>query len=101
MSEFKARAARGAALLDELRPGWYRDVDANTFSIVSTTQCIVGQLFGDWTYGTQELNIEGNRDACEHFGFELTEDEYGLEAPRDILESRWLLEIANRFHASH
>jgi hypothetical protein len=68
------RVARGAALLDEMKPGWDARVDLAELDLSSCRQCVVGQLFGEefgrWPYetGLRALGIP-------FFG----EDEYGFE----------------------
>lgn len=44
--EATARVAKGAAHLDQLRPGWFRDVDTGTLTLSSCQQCVLGQLYG-------------------------------------------------------
>lgn len=104
MSNFAERANNGATLLDDCKPGWYREIDLTRFAIVSIEDCIVGQLFIDWVQGMYELEhltsipFRGNRGNQEAYGFELTEDEYDSESnfPAEELETRWAVEITNR-----
>jgi len=42
----RERVARGAALLDEKIPGWFRSVDVDTLQISSCHLCVLGQLSG-------------------------------------------------------
>lgn len=42
------RVARGAALLDQMQPGWENDVDLSRLDIGLCNTCIVGQLFGNY-----------------------------------------------------
>ena len=44
MSTITERVERGAALLDERRPGWWRDIDMGTLDIRSPCRCILGQM---------------------------------------------------------
>lgn len=39
------RVARGAALLDEKRPGWFNEIDLDDLMLASGRQCVLGQLF--------------------------------------------------------
>lgn len=43
----RPRAARGAALMDEKRPGWRDRVDADRLQMCEPCGCIVGQDFRD------------------------------------------------------
>lgn len=42
-------AHRGAAHLDEVKPGWHRSINVFTLDIASKERCIVGQLCGYYT----------------------------------------------------
>jgi hypothetical protein len=46
MSEITERVERGAALLDEKRPGWWRDIDLDMLDVRSRCGCVIGQLGG-------------------------------------------------------
>lgn len=45
MSVVEERAARGAAWLDEVKPGWEEHIDLERLSIVSSSRCVAGQVF--------------------------------------------------------
>ena len=47
MTEIKKRVARGAALLDEKRPGWEAMIDLSSLDISDPYKCILGQS-GGW-----------------------------------------------------
>lgn len=42
------RVKAGAILLDEIKPGWFRDIDVVLLDLSSCEDCILGQLFGDY-----------------------------------------------------
>lgn len=42
------RAARGAALLDEMHPNWWMKIDIERLNIHSSKDCVLGQLFGNY-----------------------------------------------------
>lgn len=46
MSTITERIEKGAALLDEKRPGWWQEIDLLTLDIASRCGCVVGQLAG-------------------------------------------------------
>jgi len=49
------RVAKGAALLDEKRPGWDAAIDLAALDLGSCHLCVVGQLFGpEQEYGLDE-----------------------------------------------
>lgn len=39
------QAARGAALLDERMPGWYKRIDLRSLNLASEYNCVLGQLY--------------------------------------------------------
>jgi hypothetical protein len=48
-AEAKARVEIGAAALDKVRPGWYRDINPLTLRMNDSCLCIMGQLTdGRW-----------------------------------------------------
>ena len=51
------RVARGAALLDAKRPGWEHEIDLRRLDLGSWCDCVVGQLFGDYSDGLGALGI--------------------------------------------
>jgi len=73
MNIYAEAVAKGAALLDEKRPGWEFEVDWRMFDIRRTTYCVLGQLFGDdypipygktgYARGLEELELL--RKACK------------------------------------
>lgn len=91
---------RGAALLDELRPGWYLQIDLEMLNVCMYNRCILGQLFGNYHIGLRVLitsrKITSFFDLYD-FGFEatgiaafddLTEDWYDLIQDRLALEEK-------------
>lgn len=47
----KDNVARGAAKLDEIRPGWHQTINLSTLNMAYASYCIVGQL-GAVQFGT-------------------------------------------------
>ena len=75
MSTVTGRVARGAALLDEKRPGWWRDIDLARLDLRYGCTCIVGQV--------EHLEDEEDyTDALAALGLEheWTEGDYGFDA---------------------
>jgi hypothetical protein len=79
--DYAARVAKGAALLDEKRPGWEQLIDLEILDIESPTSCVTAQLSGqrhfrvglaqlgltggsDGTYVSHGFNAEGDCDCC-------------------------------------
>jgi hypothetical protein len=84
------RAARGAALLDRLRPGWADEVDPDRLDLANAEGCLLGQLYGHVDDGLTAL---GDPDpvAC---GFDLEADED--DADYSPLTSCWREELWRR-----
>lgn len=98
----RKRVARGAALLDEKRPGWFMRVDTETLQIEDCEACVLGQL------GVDEFGYHIGRFSmmCERF-FPATSDGprthgFGIddaidgEGSFDALTEAWLEAIAAR-----
>jgi hypothetical protein len=95
----KARVARGARLLDQVRPGWADMIDMEVFDIEDLRYCILGQLFGGWADGCTRLGLRGDRYKQELNGFEMTESEYHSEdvgAIRADFWQKWDKEVQER-----
>jgi hypothetical protein len=65
------RVERGAALLDERRPGWWDEVDVGRLDIDHCQLCVLGQLWGEYDDGRNEM-LTNQRDAVLH-GFDTTD----------------------------
>jgi len=57
--DYAARVAKGAALLDEKRPGWEQLIDLDILDIEDGTRCVTAQLSGQnaWYTGMQQLGL--------------------------------------------
>lgn len=89
-----ARAARGAALLDEKILGWAERIDVDRLRIDDPFSCILGQLFSGnflpYTHGVEQVfGYQVGLDTAVDFGFE---DFYS----DDLLTNAWLEEISAR-----
>lgn len=67
-------AERGAALLDQLRPGWAAAIDTARLDLASSYNCILGQLFGSFCNGYLHLlkhfgDLPYRVILNDHFGF--------------------------------
>jgi hypothetical protein len=87
------RVERGAALLDEKRPGWWQFIDLDRLDIEDGCDCVAGQLDGTANYmrALRRIGLSGSEaDAVSH-GFESGDDEEyaGLtEAWRTLIARR-------------
>lgn len=98
IDKLKDRVERGADLLDETEPKWFKRVNMNNLRMGSCTQCVLGQVAGHYFHGIRYLlHIETN-EAIEH-GFEL-DDHYNDIASSEMyythLDELWLKEIKSR-----
>lgn len=86
-----AAVAKGAALLDQRRPGWEHDINLGRLDISFGSTCILGQLYGTYENGLAKVFVGDSlaaEPAFEHgfFGWTLT----------PILTRAWRREILRR-----
>lgn len=82
------RVERGAALLDERMPGWWRRVYLGALDIWSSCDCVAGQQPGGYPETMNRLGIGHSLEAAAH-GFEHYAPDPDLsigEAGRSIAE---------------
>lgn len=91
--EAQARVAKGAAILDQARPGWWNRIDVGTLTLSDPCHCIVGQL----------ARVRNDFDAYEAeweelFGEEGGEEEgvYATQENYPKLQDVWIEAIADR-----
>lgn len=53
----RARAARGASLLDDRDPGWADRVDPGALHLADGEACVLGQLWGEYRYGLGRARV--------------------------------------------
>ena len=71
-----ARVAKGAKLLDEVRPGWAGRINLDTLQMSSVCNCVLGQQDGTFYRGMQTLlhyyesrPIKGAMELGAEYGF--------------------------------
>ena len=72
MSTVAERVQRGAELLDEKRPGWWREIDLSRLDVSSTCNCVGSQVAGvphGFTVAMEALELDGEEAFVAH-GFE-------------------------------
>lgn len=89
--DYAARAAAGAAFLDEQMPGWAERIDLAELDMGSCTRCILGQLLGDYACAVEDLGLRG--DAKLVLGFNAW---HGGSGPWDKLRTAWADEVGKR-----
>ena len=56
--DVQTRVAAGVAFLDERVPGWLDKVNVDDLQIWSGTQCVLGQIYGEYTLGVAWLRLD-------------------------------------------
>lgn len=76
MKIIKERVRKGANLLRTLDSKWYEKVNVNTIDLHSASDCLLGQVFGDYCIVANKLKNDGtlsiygfDSDFCQH-GFD-------------------------------
>jgi hypothetical protein len=98
------RAAAGAALLDQRRPGWHQQVDQDRLDLEDWRADVLGQLYGSFGLGVHKLTgglSEAEVDAWTvAHGFDLDEVDLGRSGgPRAAyraLTNAWWNEVTRR-----
>lgn len=67
---------KGAEVLDQIKPGWREMVNKDTLNISDTYDCILGQVFGHFEYGTRAIRDAGITLDSEEMGFVCSLAEY-------------------------
>lgn len=94
LPEITERAANGAALLDEMEPNWFHDIDTTFLNLRDATQCVLGQLYGHYDSGLEKLGLRSLADG-RMYGFDLYFHE-GMANKWVPLKAAWVAEIQKR-----
>lgn len=57
MTDYAAKVAAGIKKLDASKPGWRDLIDVQTLDLESCSVCVLGQIFGDYHDGRDQLDI--------------------------------------------
>lgn len=99
------RVAKGCELLDRDHLGWANLIDLERFDLKSSSDCVIGQVYGDYDRVYGLLDRKGMPDYLIHpeeteHGFIIDTDDHfcGAEVERayDALEQAWVDEISRR-----
>ncbi len=98
MSSVQERVDKGVQLLDFKCPGWRKKVYASKLDMSDILNCVLGQIFGYYYDGLNELELSDNPeelcDSPRHFGFNASS---GDEAEYLELKREWtkrLMDVA-------
>ena len=102
--EAEARVAKGAAHLDQVRPGWHERIDVGALTLHDPCGCIVGQLCGTrqhFNLGRDALDLTGGAiGTAVMYGFDANMRDTDFESSCDevfaLLQDAWIAEIARR-----
>lgn len=56
------RVADGAALLDDVAPGWTETIDLSALDINRCDRCVLGQIYGNYIFGVDAIWGPGHED---------------------------------------
>lgn len=89
---------RGAGLLDYVRGGieWRKNIDPEILALESGEACILGQLYGYYDDGLDELNFKNKNFRGEDFGFDVPYEagsDEGSYRAYEILNELWKKEL--------
>jgi len=100
----RARASRGAALLDDRDPGWATRVDPGSLHLSDGSACVLGQLWGEYRHGLGRARVLDFSSAPSRF---VSPVDLGFQAVGDLgdaaealdytyLTRAWRDEVAER-----
>jgi hypothetical protein len=77
MTTIALRVASGAIYLDSKMPDWHERINVSQLDMHSTSNCVLGQLFGGYWNGLKAVGI--STDAKDETAADLGFDYYGLK----------------------
>ena len=86
----RAKAKKGAQLLDQEEPGWWGRIDVDALDMGSAFHDVLGQLYGDYGRGLKALGFLGSPKA-EEYGFASVDP-----ADHEPLADGWCQEVLKR-----
>lgn len=100
--EIDARAAKGAAWMDENAKGWHKLVDPENLDMASSCDCVWGQAFERFHYGKVKMKVDPIEYGLTFDLFDVEETDqdgkprYKFEAVFPMLTEAWKAEIVKR-----
>lgn len=95
----KQRVGRGAARLDDRRPGWAGEIDVARLDLADNLDCTLGQLYRHYQIGRVEIGLPYDELTSRH-GF--TASLFAVLVPRlyrletRLLRDAWVAEVHAR-----
>lgn len=96
--EARARVAKGAAWLDENKPGWAQILEHQRIQMANCHRCVLGRLYGQYSTGRKQLGLA--RDSQDYGFYVDTWDEGEAKAHYAMLHDCWIKAIAERVSAA-
>lgn len=96
VATLEANVARGAALLDEKVPDWFLRIEPAQVEIENCTTCVLGHLFGDYTEGLLELDIELQGGTHGFTSVHHADLHNTVDLQFEVLNTLWRDKIASR-----
>lgn len=100
--DYQKIVSDAAKWLDSVEPGWWRRIDKGNFNIRFCTQCILGQLYGEFTKGLNKhgLSVWGTDKLSLAFNGMLSDGNRSHPDKKfNFLQPLWLAEIEFRLNA--
>ena len=106
LEEARIRVTRGAAHLDQVRPGWFNEIDVGTLALDSCTYCIAGQLAPHAEFpfreGLLQIGLVKGTEAPRAMNAVATSHGLATDEKDDsafpLLQDAWIEAIAARRH---
>jgi hypothetical protein len=90
------RVDNGIALLDEKVPSWQDKVDPSTLTLSRIDACVLGQLFGSYYDGAEQLGFDPESKQASDLGFFLKDDEHRYITYQQLTEE-WSTRLMDYF----
>lgn len=97
MTAVATLVASGIKLLDNRRPNWRTSVNVKRLDIQDANACILGQVYGEYWYGTTVLGINDHMFSGWRYGFCPNGDEHNGASARQYaeLQVEWVRVLTN------
>ena len=87
---------RGVELLDREHPGWADKIDLRKFDLKSSSECVIGQVFGEYEDNVQRVVHADNLDGDDGYEYGFNIDDAGDSEEWHVAEDQWRRAIEAR-----